>query len=263
MPACWRIWALVSVAVSWAKSASRIRERASDTFSMTTERLATVDARRFWTAPRSPRADEIVSRIASAAYMAVLALDTLDTLTLRSVVAEAVVVASPVSCADATPAFVPSTVVMVPPAWSVTPPRATTFSVATVVVKPNSSPPATLAPVPAAWTEMFRPSEAVRTMPAVPVVLATTPLIWAFTASTNCCRRVATEAPLMFTVSVCPLILTVWSASALLMLMALANPPAGSVPVWTAAVTVAVTPVVEVSSLIAFAVAMALALPWT
>ncbi len=57
-PACCRIWDLVRLAVSAAKSASRIRERAAEMFSDTFCRLEMVDSNRFWTAPR-PGADRV------------------------------------------------------------------------------------------------------------------------------------------------------------------------------------------------------------
>src|SRR5262249_62124219 len=111
--------------------ASRIRLFASETFSETTERFATVDPKRFSRAPRLPRAEEMTSRIESATSNARLAADTEPTLRLDSVELLAVVVPAP-----GTAAACANTEVTLPPARRDTPPRATTFSVATAVVKP-------------------------------------------------------------------------------------------------------------------------------
>src|SRR5690606_1772050 len=54
-PACCRIWARVRLAVSAAKSASRMRERAAERFSELVLRLAMVDSKRLCTAPSSAR----------------------------------------------------------------------------------------------------------------------------------------------------------------------------------------------------------------
>ena len=59
-----------------------MRERALDTFSDATARLATVELSRFWSAPRLPRPAEIVSRTESATRSAVLDVDTDVTLRL-------------------------------------------------------------------------------------------------------------------------------------------------------------------------------------
>src|SRR4029077_18073956 len=79
----------------------------------------------------------------------------------------------------------PDTVVrMLPDASSRTPPRATTLSVGTAVVKPKTSPPTLPAAVPVAETEMLRPSAAVSdTTPAVP--LAVKPPTRLLTAASN------------------------------------------------------------------------------
>ena len=62
-----------------------MRLRASDTLSDTTPRLATVEVRRFCRAPRSPRPAEILSRMASATSIAVLAPEMVEMSRLRSV----------------------------------------------------------------------------------------------------------------------------------------------------------------------------------
>lgn len=51
-PACCRIWARVSSAVSEAISVSLIRDAADEMFSSAILKLLTVESSRFWTAPR-------------------------------------------------------------------------------------------------------------------------------------------------------------------------------------------------------------------
>ena len=71
IPACCITWAFVSAAVSTAKSASMIRALAADMFSEVLIRLAMVDSKRFWIAPRPPRMVEISSKAASTLAMAI------------------------------------------------------------------------------------------------------------------------------------------------------------------------------------------------
>jgi hypothetical protein len=72
-PACCRICDLVRLAVSAAKSASRIRERAAEMFSDTFCRLEMVDSNRFWTAPRPERTASILAMALSMTERAELA----------------------------------------------------------------------------------------------------------------------------------------------------------------------------------------------
>ena len=75
-PACCRIWAFVRFAVSDAKSASRIRLRDAWRFSLTAWRLAIVDSKRFWIAPRVLRKPLTVVSAASTRPMVVFAFAT-------------------------------------------------------------------------------------------------------------------------------------------------------------------------------------------
>ena len=55
VPDCWRIWFLVNSIISWAMSASRMRDSAAWTFSAVRPRRLMVCSRRFWMAPRFAR----------------------------------------------------------------------------------------------------------------------------------------------------------------------------------------------------------------
>ena len=98
-PACCRICALVSAAVSAAKSASWIRPREAARFSLTVCRLMIVDSKRFWIAPRLPRRPLTAVSAESTRAMAKFALETVSTPTPASVV-----VAEAVSATVVTPA---------------------------------------------------------------------------------------------------------------------------------------------------------------
>ena len=73
VPACCRIWARVSAAVSEAKSVSRMRLREAERFSDTVCRLLMVDSKRFWMAPNVPRSSLTDFRAASMLRMVLLA----------------------------------------------------------------------------------------------------------------------------------------------------------------------------------------------
>ena len=79
MPACCRICAFVNAAVSAAKSASRIRLREASRFSLTADKLAIVDSKRFWMAPSVLRKPLTVVSAASTRPIVVLASATVVT----------------------------------------------------------------------------------------------------------------------------------------------------------------------------------------
>ena len=73
MPACCRIWALVRLAVSAAKSASKIRERDALTFSEVVWALEMAVLKRFCTAPRPARRSATNAKAPSTTASASLA----------------------------------------------------------------------------------------------------------------------------------------------------------------------------------------------
>ncbi len=77
MPACCTIWLRDSWAVSAAKSASRMRLREADRFSLVVDRLLIVDSKRFWMAPRLARMDDTCSSATSTISIVRLAVSRL------------------------------------------------------------------------------------------------------------------------------------------------------------------------------------------
>ena len=94
-PACCRICALVSEAVSAAKSASWMRLRDAVRFSDTAWRFEIVDSKRFWMAPNWLRSEDTEVRAASTRWMALLALATEVTATEASVMVSLAIEVTP------------------------------------------------------------------------------------------------------------------------------------------------------------------------
>ncbi|MNF88065.1 hypothetical protein D3C84_705500 [compost metagenome] len=76
--ACCRMFCLVILAVSVAKSASRIRERAADTFSEILDWLRIVESNRFCTAPNSARLLSTAWIMKSKLAIAICALEPVE-----------------------------------------------------------------------------------------------------------------------------------------------------------------------------------------
>ena len=87
MPVCCKTWALVSLALSAAKSASSILDRAAVVYSLTFIRLDMVYSKRLCNAPRSARWDETCAIAVSIEVIAQLALEVRSIATLAGPVA--------------------------------------------------------------------------------------------------------------------------------------------------------------------------------
>ena len=140
-PACCRIWVRVNSAVSAAKSASWIRERAALMFSEVVLRFEIVDWNRFWIAPRSARMLSTWARAPSTMLIAACAPSTLLMSiceTELSVLAWAEV-AAPVNSPPAVAATFDWTLKELEVDWKVTWPPTTVESVceASAVVPPS------------------------------------------------------------------------------------------------------------------------------